>query len=343
MLRQLPYRSKSFQPQISQLCQQIVDLPGEHIAGIVLFGAYARGDWIEMCLEESPQESPMRSAFDFHILMESKRYADPLLQRRLEQKIHKKVRAFFIYKQQPQVSVNDFGEGRAYCESLELYPCSLSVSIDSVSHFVKKYKQHDMFCCHLVSEGVLVYKNDSQWWDTVQLTLRYENNHSCKRDEAVVDEELLPMSVLDWCARGDGFLSGCRLYLAQNLRAHAIFQLHQALECYFNAVLLSRHGPKTKTHDLALLLTYSASVLPDVLYIFPRATAYQIRCFQLLQDAYLGARYQSNYSVNKEDAEYLMGCVTRMKSLVTLALVEMRYQKCNRYTCDAASVMDDFL
>ena len=95
----------------------------------------------------------------------------------------------------------------------------------------------------------------------------------------------------------------------------AAFQLHQATERFFNTVLLTFVRYKPKTHDIEKLDRQASNLHADLFTVFPRASEQQKRCFDLLQKAYIDARYKRDYAITKDELEYLAGRVRKLQEL----------------------------
>jgi len=95
----------------------------------------------------------------------------------------------------------------------------------------------------------------------------------------------------------------------------AAFELHQATEAIFTAILLVFTEYRPKTHDLEKLLK---KVVPfDVRFaeVFPRNTAEEQALFLLLKEAYVKARYSKSYRITQEELQSL---AERIEKLVKI-------------------------
>lgn len=72
---------------------------------------------------------------------------------------------------------------------------------------------------------------------------------------------------------------------------------------------------KPKGHDLDEYVGLAASQESKLVTIFPRDTKEQERRFELLQKAYVNARYNKNYKITKEDLEWLAERVKKLQVL----------------------------
>jgi HEPN domain-containing protein len=95
----------------------------------------------------------------------------------------------------------------------------------------------------------------------------------------------------------------------------AAFNLHQAAESAYKAVLIVFTGYIPKEHYLELLGLDAADLDPRFAAIFPKADPTQRQAFQLLDYAYIGARYDPQYRIDEATVEYLAGRVEQLLEL----------------------------
>jgi HEPN domain-containing protein len=95
----------------------------------------------------------------------------------------------------------------------------------------------------------------------------------------------------------------------------AAFELHQAVERFYAAVLLVFTNYKPRIHDLEKLSHMVAGHDPAFLTVFPKATPEQKECFDLLRRAYVEARYNPAYKITKAQLEYLAGRGRKLQRL----------------------------
>ncbi len=95
----------------------------------------------------------------------------------------------------------------------------------------------------------------------------------------------------------------------------AAFLLHQAVERFYAAILLVFTNYKPRIHDLAKLSRMVAGQDPAFLTVFPKATAEEKECFELLKRAYVEARYNPAYQITKAQLEYLAQRVRKLQRL----------------------------
>ena len=79
--------------------------------------------------------------------------------------------------------------------------------------------------------------------------------------------------------------------------------------------LLVLTGYKPKSHDIKELLRLCASQKNEFLTVFPTGDAEQKICFELLQKAYIEARYHKDYVITEAQLQYLIGEVEKLKMI----------------------------
>jgi HEPN domain-containing protein len=95
----------------------------------------------------------------------------------------------------------------------------------------------------------------------------------------------------------------------------AAFQLHQAAESSYKALELVLTNYIPKGHLLGAADKRIREVLPDFEVIFPCETEADKDRFELFEYAYIGARYDKDFKISKEDLEYLSKRVKRLLEL----------------------------
>ena len=103
--------------------------------------------------------------------------------------------------------------------------------------------------------------------------------------------------------RAGSFLKGAKFYYDENDYKMASFMLHQAIENLYFAVTLTFSLYSPKEHNLFKISGYAKRHTLEVAKVFPRDSDEEQRLFQLLDDAYVQARYNPNFAVTKEDIE----------------------------------------
>lgn len=110
------------------------------------------------------------------------------------------------------------------------------------------------------------------------------------------------------------FLNFCNALDRQSYNI-AAFELHQATENLYSAILLTLTRYKPNTHDLKKLGKRVASVEPEFLKVFPQGTEEERKHFELLRKAYVSARYNKNYKITPEELRWLTSRVEVLRDM----------------------------
>ncbi len=118
-----------------------------------------------------------------------------------------------------------------------------------------------------------------------------------------------------WFTSARQFYGSSEVNLRKRWYKLAAFELHQAVERFYAAVLLVFTNYKPRIHDLEKLSRMVAGQDPAFLTVFPKATPEEKECFDLLRRAYVEARYNPAYKITKAQLEYLAERVRKLQRL----------------------------
>jgi HEPN domain-containing protein len=96
----------------------------------------------------------------------------------------------------------------------------------------------------------------------------------------------------------------------------AAFLLHQATERFYHCLFLVRTLYSPKTHNLNQLRQLTEGIEPRLKSVWPRETKFERRCYELLREAYVKARYSRQYRISADELEWLSGRVELLQQLV---------------------------
>jgi hypothetical protein len=71
-----------------------------------------------------------------------------------------------------------------------------------------------------------------------------------------------------------------------------------------------------KTHNLNQLRQLAEDIEPRLKEVWPRATKFERRCYELLREAYVKARYSRQYRITDEQLAWLSGRVELLQTIV---------------------------
>jgi predicted nucleotidyltransferase/HEPN domain-containing protein len=119
-----------------------------------------------------------------------------------------------------------------------------------------------------------------------------------------------------WSEQADSARLGARFYIESNKPRDAAFLLHQAAERLYHCVLLTLTLYSPKSHKLNFLRGLAEPLVHELIGVWPRDTKFARRCFELLQQAYVNARYSPHYKITAEELEWLAERVELLQKLV---------------------------
>lgn len=258
---------------------------------VILFGSYARGDYVVdgQWNDYHPEPSHYQSDYDVAVLTapeQDGKHADHRL---------KNVKDAFEreYGREIPVQFHRFG----------------------VMKFNRMVKQHRFFFLDIADEGILLHdsgryvlgaKRTAPWYPVVLKWARQDWRK--KRLDAI------------------SFMAAAETVGALKNYTLADFQLHQACESWYLALMLVITEYRPKTHDLRTLRSLTLPHGPAELdAAFPLATAADRRRFQVIWDGYIRGRYDRNFMVSKADYLWLAAGTERLaKAARQICLARIR-------------------
>ncbi len=240
---------------------------------IILFGSYARGDAVEDVTTEGHTTYEYSSDFDILVIVKSKALADNL---------------DLWYQLEDEA-------GKLPVQT------PVKIIAHEINFVNNKLKKGQYFFSDLKKEGIILY--DSK-------------NCELSEPRELSPEERLGQAKADfkqWFSRANEFYRSHELNLKEQQYRIAAFDLHQAAECCYGTVLLVYTNYKPKTHDLDTLRRLAANHDPAFFTVFPLRTKQERDRFELLRQAYVGARYHDDYKITPEELKYLARCIELLR------------------------------
>ena len=246
---------------------------------IILFGSYARGDWVE---ELGPDDFHYTYQSDFDILVVA------------DKKLANKQRRW------------DGLEDRFMRSSVVQTPVTLIHH--SIEYLNDKLSKGQYFFSDIKNEGILLYDSKRYEFEEARVLTPQEYKEKAQK---YYDH---------WYESANMFFEDFESNLTKgienkNYYKKAAFELHQATERFYSALLLVLTDYKPKTHDIKKLGKLVAAQEPKLLEVFPQGTEEERNRFELLRKGYVDARYEESYSISKEELEWLESRVLILKDL----------------------------
>jgi len=99
----------------------------------------------------------------------------------------------------------------------------------------------------------------------------------------------------------------------------AAFLFHQSVERLYHCLLLVLTLYSPKSHRLNFLRSQAEQLAPELATVWPRKHRFPRRCFELLRQAYVNARYSPHYEITAEELAWIGEHVAMLQDLVRTA------------------------
>lgn len=119
-----------------------------------------------------------------------------------------------------------------------------------------------------------------------------------------------------WFPSAETFLQNALDNVERRRPAEAAFLFHQATERLYHCVLLVLTLYSPKSHKLNFLRSHCEEIAPSLIAAWPRDDKFSRRCFELLRQAYVNARYSEHYKVTDEELKWLGTHIAELEDLV---------------------------
>jgi predicted nucleotidyltransferase len=214
-----PERSLIIQERLDNIVKEILAVSKHKIAMIILFGSYARGDWVQDEYKKGHITYSYQSDLDIMLVMKKGKHAG-LAGLAIEDKIEKRL------------------EKKSLRSPFELWVTLVLESIKTVNSQLEK---GHYFFSDIKKEGILLY-------DSGEFQLAEAKNLPWGERRQIAKEDYEY-----WFERGVECIDASNIFLQRNSLNKCAFELHQATECFYNAILLVFSGYKPKLHDIRKL------------------------------------------------------------------------------------------
>jgi len=246
------------------------------IQKIILFGSYARGDWVDK------PENGYQSDYDLLIIVSHERLTDI---------------AEFWYVAEDKI-LRDPSIGR-----------QVNIIVHTLDDVNRGLTRGEYFWVDIARDGIPLYeltgctlaqpkpltKSDAYDMATGYLA---EWLPSTDRALTTANEQILKgMDDLGW-------------------RKEAAFSLHQATERAYICYLLVRSQYVPRSHNLKFLRSLAEDKQPALIEAWPRASKLDRRRFELAERAYVEARYSTAYEISIEDLQAIREAVCKLRDTV---------------------------
>jgi HEPN domain-containing protein/predicted nucleotidyltransferase len=242
---------------------------------ILLFGSYARGNWVEDKYVEKGITYEYKSDYDLLIIC----------------------------------SKNSQANADTFIQSVtgKLEELNLPTPVNPIFHGIE-------FVNHELREGNYFFDDIKEYGVLLFSTSRYqlESKREMSAEEMQAKAQ---QYFDNWFESANTFFETYYFTLEKGKMNEASFLLHQATERYYGALQLVFTGYKPKTHDIEILGKLAKALDMEFGKVFPKATVQERQRFTLLKKAYVDARYNMDYKISKDDLDYLSQRVQLLRTL----------------------------
>lgn len=182
-----------------------------------------------------------------------------------------------------------------------VYKTPVSVIAHDIDFVNKMLREGQYFFSDIEEEGILLYDAGN--------TALADRKPLSPAEMKVIAQEYFD----HWFESGKSFLKVARFCLSENDLKIGAFNLHQAAERTYNAVILVETGYKPKTHNLDKLKRYSKRFSEALDAVFPDNTSKEKHLFDVLKRGYIDARYKDNYHITTKELETLIERVEKLQ------------------------------
>ena len=250
------------------------------IAKLVLYGSYARGDWVDEPV------GGYRSDYDILVVVTEERLTDFELWSATEERLMRE----------------------ATITNTLTAPVSLIVH--SLTDMNQQLERGRPFFVDIVRQGVALYDAEGFCFASPRELPPAEARAEA---QAYFDEWFKSAAIFSETSRFTAEKGGLK---------EAAFILHQATERFYHCALLVLTLYSPKSHRLNFLRSQAEQVAPSLAAAWPRDDKFSRRCFELLRQAYVNARYSPHYEISADELAWLGERVAVLQELVEVACRE---------------------
>lgn len=250
---------------------------------IILFGSYARGDWVE---ERQEDGIHFKYQSDFDLLVIVSDICSDLRQKTIEQAIFERI------GDSPKIHT------------------PISTIVHDIVFINSQLNKEQYFFSDIKKEGLILYDSGN-----FRLEKSIELDKKQRYQLAKDDFEY-------YMERAKSFKKNYEFnFLEKDLRI-AAFMLHQTTENLYTCILLVFTRYKPNTHKLDELRKLTTPLDKRLIKIFPLSTKEEIERFTLLCEAYVDARYNKTYAITENELRCLAEKIQELTYLTEILCQE---------------------
>lgn len=233
---------------------------------IILFGSYARGEWVEDTHIEGHITHVYESDFDILVATKTKKQAN-------NWDLHSKINE----------AIQETGKVET----------PVSIIYHTFDEVKERITEGHYFFSDIKKEGIHLHRGGRYSLGKIKVLSPQERKKLAKE---YFD---------NWFKSAKNFYHTFEFNLKEQMYKEAAFQLHQATERFYGALTLVFVNYRYRSHDLNFLRRKAISYNSDFAKAFPMETKDQRDNFDLLKRAYIDSRYKKDYEITEDQLQYL--------------------------------------
>lgn len=263
------------------------------ILKVILFGSYARGDWVD----EPHTAKGYQSDYDLLVIVNQDELTD---------------RATYWYRAEERM-IRELTITQTLRTPVNFIVHTLQEVNDALAH-------GRFFFMDIARDGIALYQADDKPLHTPK--------PKTPEQALTMAEEYFE----EWFPSGASFLRTARFAAEEGDRKQAAFLMHQACERLYHCILLVSTFYTPHVHNIAFLRAQADKIDRRMLEVWPNDTRRERAMFEKLKDAYVKARYSKHYRVSAEELEWLAERIEALGQVVHAVCYErieaLRQQVC---------------
>jgi HEPN domain-containing protein/predicted nucleotidyltransferase len=259
--------------------QYVVDVLSriDNVEMIILYGSYARGDFVEDTYAEGHIVYEYQSDYDIHVIVNDEHFASDTA---VWHDVNQKIRLSHNVK------------------------TPVSVIVDDIFFVNEQLSLGRYFYSDIKKEGIKLFDTKNY-----KLAKVKKMTWQQKKSLAQIDYDL-------WNQKAEVAWSTYKFAIEHGHLAKAAFELHQTTECLLTTVLLVYTGYRPKSHDIEKFINQARPIDERFFTHFPQSSDEERRLFLMLKNAYIDARYKRDYNVKQTELDYLAFHMNTFKTLI---------------------------
>jgi predicted nucleotidyltransferase/HEPN domain-containing protein len=245
------------------------------ILKVVLYGSYARGDWVEDPIGGYVSDYDILVVVNDERLTEVGEYwsaADDRLTRELT--------------------------------IAKMLSAPVNFIVHSMADVNRQLERGRPFFTDIVQQGIPLYEAEGFSFAAPRLLPPIEARQEAQK------------YFKRWFLSASEFVTLANVARRAGMSNKAAFLLHQATEHLYHCLLLVLTLYSPKSHKLNFLRSLAENIKPRLIEAWPRSSKFERRCFDLLRQAYVNARYSPHYVIGDEELAWLSERVSTLKQMV---------------------------